>query len=88
MVENEPCERVVWEGRGPVGSHARVIYEFGDASNGDGTDFPYMNEYDLPGGPLGRMAGPRRRASHPKRAGRNLAETQAHYRVTVTGYFR
>ena len=57
VVENEPCERVVWEGRGPVGSHARVIYEFGDSSNGDCTDFRYMNEYDLPGGPLGRIAG-------------------------------
>ena len=37
VVENEPCERVVWEGRGPVGSHARVIYEFGDSSNGECT---------------------------------------------------
>ncbi len=50
VVENEPCERVVWEGRGPVGSHARVIYEFGDSSNGSCTDFHYTNEYDLPAG--------------------------------------
>jgi carbon monoxide dehydrogenase subunit G len=57
VVENEPCERVVWEGRGPVGSHAKVIYEFGDSSNGNCTDFHYMNEYDLPGGLLGRIAG-------------------------------
>ena len=57
VVENEPCERVVWEGRGPVGSHAKVIYEFGDSSNGSHTDFHYINEYDLPGGPLGRIAG-------------------------------
>jgi uncharacterized protein YndB with AHSA1/START domain len=57
VVENEPCKRVVWEGRGPVGSHARVIYEFADSSNGDRTDFRYCNEYDLPGGPLGRLAG-------------------------------
>ena len=57
VVENEPCERVVWEGRGPVGSHARVVYEFGNSSNGDSTDFRYCNEYDLPGGPLGRIAG-------------------------------
>ena len=56
VVENEPCERVVWEGRGPVGSHARVVYEFGNSSNGT-TDFRYCNEYDLPGGPLGRVAG-------------------------------
>ena len=57
VVENDPCERVVWEGRGPVGSHAKVIYEFGDSSNGEYTDFHYTNEYDLPGGPLGRVAG-------------------------------
>jgi uncharacterized membrane protein len=55
VVENDPCTRVVWEGRGPVASHARVVYEF--KGNGDGTTFSYMNEYDLPGGALGRMAG-------------------------------
>jgi len=57
VVEAEPCKRVVWEGRGPVGSHARVSYQFGDSSDANGTDFHYMNEYDLPGGPLGRIAG-------------------------------
>ncbi len=56
VVENKPCERVVWEGQGPVGSRARVVYEF--EADGDGTRFSYMNEYNLPGGPLGRMAGP------------------------------
>jgi carbon monoxide dehydrogenase subunit G len=55
VVENEPCEHVVWEGRGPVGSGARVEYRFD--SNDGGTDFSYINEYDLPGGPLGRVAG-------------------------------
>jgi uncharacterized membrane protein len=56
VVENDPCRRVVWEGRGPVGSHARVVYEFASAGNG-ATRFSYTNEYDLPGGPLGRLAG-------------------------------
>jgi carbon monoxide dehydrogenase subunit G len=55
VVQNEPCEHVVWEGRGPLGSHAKVEYRFG--ANDGGTDFSYMNEYDLPGGPLGRVAG-------------------------------
>lgn len=55
VVENEPCIRVVWEGRGPVASHARVVYEF--EGNGSGTTFSYLNEYDLPGGALGRLAG-------------------------------
>jgi carbon monoxide dehydrogenase subunit G len=55
VVENEPFVRVVWEGRGPVASHARVVYEL--EGNGDGTRFRYLNEYDLPGGALGRIAG-------------------------------
>jgi carbon monoxide dehydrogenase subunit G len=55
VAENDPCKRVVWEGRGPVGSHAQVVYEFNE--NGQGTRFSYMNHYDLPGGPLGRIAG-------------------------------
>jgi carbon monoxide dehydrogenase subunit G len=55
VVENDPCERVVWDGRGPVGSHARVVYEF--EPQGQGTRFSYANEFDLPGGPLGRLAG-------------------------------
>ena len=55
VVENDPRRRVVWEGRGPVASRARVEYVF--APNGNGTRFSYLNEYDLPGGPLGRIAG-------------------------------
>lgn len=55
VVENEPRRRVVWDGNGPVGSRARVEYEFEE--NGHGTHFSYMNEYELPGGPLGRVAG-------------------------------
>lgn len=56
VVENEPQRRVVWNGRGPVRSHAKVIYELEPDGDG-GTKFSYSNEYDLPGGPLGRMAG-------------------------------
>ena len=55
VVENDPCQYVVWEGRGPVASRARVEYRF-DA-NDAGTEFSYVNEYDLPGGALGRIAG-------------------------------
>ena len=55
VVENDPCRRVVWEGRGPVASKARVVYGF--EPNGEGTHFRYSNEYSLPGGPLGRIAG-------------------------------
>jgi uncharacterized membrane protein len=55
VVENDPCRYVVWEGRGPVASRARVEYRF-DPNDG-GTKFSYVNEYDLPGGALGRVAG-------------------------------
>lgn len=55
VVENDPCRKVVWEGKGPVGSTARVEYRF--AENGEGTRFSYLNEYVLPGGVLGRLAG-------------------------------
>ena len=55
VVENDPCTRVVWEGKGPVASQAKVVYEF--EPDGQGTRFSYSNEYKLPGGPLGRIAG-------------------------------
>jgi carbon monoxide dehydrogenase subunit G len=55
VAENDPCKRVVWDGRGPLGSQAWVVYEFDE--NGKGTRFSYMNQYDLPGGVFGRMAG-------------------------------
>jgi carbon monoxide dehydrogenase subunit G len=57
VVENDPCKRVVWEGRGPVASHARVVYGFGSDGDSAKTRFSYTNEYDLPGGALGRVAG-------------------------------
>jgi carbon monoxide dehydrogenase subunit G len=55
VVENDPCRRVVWEGRGPVGSRAHIEYAF-EAEDGR-TGFSYVNQYDLPGGVLGRFAG-------------------------------
>lgn len=57
VVENDPVRRVVWEGRGPMRSHAGVTYELAPTDAG-GTSFTYTNEFALPGGPLGRMAGP------------------------------
>lgn len=56
VVQNDRPSYVVWEGKGPLGSKAKAVYEFSEA---DGvTHFTYMNEYNLPGGPLGKMAGP------------------------------
>jgi carbon monoxide dehydrogenase subunit G len=47
--------RTVWRGKGPLGSRAQVTYDL--AENDGGTRFKYTNEYDLPGGPAGRLAG-------------------------------
>ena len=56
VVENERARRVVWEGRGPMRSKASAVYDLAPAA--DGTRFSYTNEYELPGGRLGRLAGP------------------------------
>lgn len=55
--ENDPAKRVVWDGKGPLRSKAKVIYDMSDNA-GDKTHFTYLNQYELPGGPLGKMAGP------------------------------
>ena len=47
--------KTVWKGRGPFGSKAQVTYDL--AANDGGTDFTYTNEYSLPGGPIGKIAG-------------------------------
>ena len=57
VIENRPARKVVWEGRGPMRSHAGVTYELIPNGAG-GTRFTYTNEFALPGGPLGRVAGP------------------------------
>ncbi len=45
----------VWEGKGPMHSHARTVYELKPDGNG-GTHFHYVNEFKAPGGPLGAAA--------------------------------
>lgn len=56
VIENRPARKVVWEGRGPMRSHAGVTYELRPSAGG-GTCFTYTNEFALPGGPLGKVAG-------------------------------
>jgi uncharacterized protein YndB with AHSA1/START domain len=56
VVEADRPSRVVWEGRGPMSSKAKAVYELSE--NGDGgTRFSYLNQFDMPGGPAGRLAG-------------------------------
>ena len=56
VVESDRPHRLVWEGRGPMRSKAKVVNTL--APTDTGTQFSYLNEYSLPGGPLGNMAGP------------------------------
>lgn len=55
VAEDDCPRRVVWEGRGPARTRARVLYDFEERDGG--TRFSYANEYELPGGAAGRLAG-------------------------------
>jgi uncharacterized protein YndB with AHSA1/START domain len=56
VVEAERPTRIVWDGKGPMGTKAKAIYEL-TADGSRGTRFSYLNEYELPGGVAGRLAG-------------------------------
>jgi uncharacterized protein YndB with AHSA1/START domain len=71
VVEADRPSRIVWEGRGPMGSKAKAVYKL--SGNGDGgTLFSYLNEYGLPGGPAGRLAGRAILAAAGREADRTL----------------
>jgi uncharacterized protein YndB with AHSA1/START domain len=55
LTEHEPNVRATWEGRGPAGSYARTSYRLSDADS-DGTHFEYENEFQPPGGFIGKAA--------------------------------
>lgn len=55
VIEADKPNRAVWKGEGPMGSKATVVYEL--SHNGGSTYFHYTNEYSLPGGLMGRIAG-------------------------------
>lgn len=61
---------VEWEGRGPMGTKARVSYDL--EGKGEGTLFNYVNEYELPGGPLGRLGAKAFERTAGKEADRTL----------------
>jgi uncharacterized protein YndB with AHSA1/START domain len=73
VVQAEKPKRVVWEGKGPVHSRAKVVYDLDP--DGDGkTCFSYMNEYSMPGGPLGRIAAGVLRHTAERESERTLEE--------------
>ena len=55
LAECNGPHHAAWEGRGPMHSNARTVYDLKDDGNG-GTRFHYTNEFKAPGGPLGAAA--------------------------------
>jgi carbon monoxide dehydrogenase subunit G len=70
VVKADSPESVEWEGRGPMGTKARVAYELEES--GGATRFGYVNEYDFPGGPLGRLGAKAFERTAGKEADRTL----------------
>ena len=67
--------RLAFRGTGPAGTKAFTEYRLSE--QGGGTHFDYVNEFDLPGGPLGAIAG---RAVEPQSRGeaeRSLEQLRA-----------
>ena len=75
VAEAKRPSRVVWEGKGPVRSRARTVYEL--HGNRNGTRFSYLNEYTLPGGPLGRLGGRVTGPASAREAERTLRQLKA-----------
>ena len=57
LAEVQPPRHAVWEGKGPAGSHARIVDRLAPLDGGERTHFDYLNEYTNPGGFVGRVAG-------------------------------
>lgn len=68
VVEADRPHLACWEGRGPAGSTAHVRYRL-DEEDG-ATRFSYENEFEPPGGALGRAAAGRLIAAAGKREAR------------------
>jgi uncharacterized protein YndB with AHSA1/START domain len=71
VVEADRPNRIVWEGSGPMGTKAKAVYEI--SSDGDSaTRFSYCNEYALPGGLAGKIAGRAVQAASGREADKTL----------------
>jgi carbon monoxide dehydrogenase subunit G len=76
----EECKRdsrAVWEGTGPMRSHARTEYDISPNGNG-GTKFHYVNEFKAPGGILGSTASRVLVGGLPEREARKSLERLKH----------
>lgn len=73
VAEMDAPRHARWEGIGPAGSTAQIIYELAESDGG--TRFDYVNSFELPGGVLGRTAGRVASAAKGRReAERTLAQ--------------
>jgi uncharacterized membrane protein len=78
LVGCRPCERAVWEGRGPARSRARTEYVL--RREGDGTRFDYRNEFHPPLGPFGAIVSRALVGGMPEReATRTLSRLRAQF---------
>jgi carbon monoxide dehydrogenase subunit G len=55
VVECTVPRRARWQGKAAAGAAARISYDLKEA--GDGTRFDYENEFELPAGRVGKLAG-------------------------------
>ena len=55
VVECTAPRRARWRGRAAAGAKARISYDLSES--GDGTRFDYENEFELPAGKVGKLAG-------------------------------
>ena len=55
VVESRPPRHARWQGRAAAGAEARISYELSE--HGTGTRFDYENEFELPAGKAGKLAG-------------------------------
>lgn len=74
VVEADPPRHARWQGEGPRGSTARVSYELSADSEDGPTRFDYENEFELPGGVLGKVAGGLLSAAPARREARRTLE--------------
>ncbi len=72
VTETDEPRLARWVGDGPAGSTARVCYQLHEEDGG--TRFDYVNEFELPGGALGKAAGGLLSAAPGKREARRSLE--------------
>ncbi|HTB69549.1 MAG TPA: SRPBCC family protein [Solirubrobacteraceae bacterium] len=73
LVECAPCEKAVWEGRGPARSRAHTEYAL--HSERGGTRFDYRNEFRPPLGVIGALASRALVGGMPEREARRTLDS-------------